>query len=91
MNTPNDSHALADQIAITTPGDVGGTWYVKDSSFKIFASNGHHEAHLGWDIDFGQDPIAGAISRITVESMKYFPTDSNLYDGNPGALGKKPN
>ena len=62
-------------MTMTTPGDVGGTWYVADSTFRIFPTTGHH-ASLLYDIqDEGSDPAAGAISKITVESMQYFPSD----------------
>ena len=70
-------------MAVTWPNStyngVAGTDFVKESSFQFFADYGHHAAAIGWaysSTDYDNvDPIAGAISKITVESMKYFPSD----------------
>ena len=66
-------------MAVTWPAGsypgVTGTGFVKESSFQFFADYGHHAAALWGDNDDNVDPIAGAISMITVESMKYFPSD----------------
>ena len=72
----------------TYPSDNGGTGYVKESSFRFSSANGHfHYGNTGND---SNDPAAGAIAKITVESMKYFPSDYYIqYDNN--TLGQKVN
>ncbi len=68
--------------------------YTDNSTFKFFNLNGHYidpEKNNGsW-----RDPSAGAISKITVESMKYFPSNysqaSNGSYGTGGYLGVNPN
>ena len=64
-------------IATTFPNDYGA-----DSSFQFFAGNGHHAHEIWSDINLNVDPAAGAISKITVESMKYFTSD--YYSDNSG-------
>ena len=49
--------------------------YGTDSTFQFFARYGHHAGVLNWwDAGGNEDPAAGPISKITVESMKYFPS-----------------
>lgn len=76
-------------FAATFPSDDGGTGYVKESSFKFFSAWGHYN---NYEYRPRYDPSAGAISKITVESMKYFPSNGYyLFDDGSEALGKKPN
>ena len=63
------------KINFTEPGGRSGTGYTANSSFKFFADDGHYSAIIGWGSGADRDPIAGAISKITVESMKYFPSN----------------
>ncbi len=61
------------------------TGFTANSAFQFFTTQGHHSANItfggGWD----NDPVAGAISKITVESMKYFPSDYLVPNGSgPG-------
>ncbi len=47
------------------------------ASFQFFARHGHHANELysnNPDSSYWQDPAAGPIAKITVESMKYFPS-----------------
>ena len=94
QNTLNNNY---DYINFTLPTDTGGTGFVKASSFQFFTSWGHHYDELYGDDNSGywHDPAAGAISKITVESMKYFPSDydqaGNGTNGNGGYLGVNPN
>jgi hypothetical protein len=54
----------------------GSAGYSANSSFRFFTGGGHYSASIGYsDDDYDMDPIAGAISKITVESLKYFPSD----------------
>ena len=70
----------------TRPSWRGGTGYVKESSFRFSSDSGHfHGGYTGSD---SFDPAAGAISKITVESMKYFPSDYYIQYNNQ--LGQKP-
>ena len=77
-------------VSITSPGDNGGTGFVKESSFRFFANNSHQYHFLERGSNDGYDPIAGAISKITVESLKYFPSGYQLKYDFSGALGIKP-
>ena len=71
------------QRANTYDGVFGEPGYSANSSFRFFTSQGHYSESLGWDDNNDKDPIAGAISKITVESLKYFPSDYYV-DNNPG-------
>ena len=79
--TTDNNWAVVNRIEYTEPSDTDGTGYVKESSFRFFNIYGHYNdaAHVySWN-----DPAAGAIAKITVESMKYFPsTYVNGYEYN---------
>jgi len=62
------------------------TGYTANSSFQFYTRNGHHAQSLGYGGSSNYDPAAGAISKITVESMKYFPSDYYSAGGS-GYLG----
>ena len=101
----NNSWLEGYYVAHTSPGDQGGSGYNSNSSFKISSARGHYsESHSVWhgynyehniwltqpDRTF-YDPAAGAISKFTVESMKYFKTNSNYdSDGTADTLGLRP-
>ena len=78
------------RIDFDHPSNTGGTGYVKESSFRFFNSDGHYNDpthEYSWE-----DPAAGAIAKITVESMKYFPSGYSIgngaeYDLVPGDYG----
>ena len=89
-DSEHSGYSLVDNISITSPGDNGGTGFVKESSFRFFANYSHQYHVLQRGSDQGRDPVAGAISKITVESMKYFPSDYYLKYNFSGALGKNP-
>ena len=74
------------QRANTNDGVFGEPGYSANSSFRFFAYGGHYSASIGYSGDnYDKDPIAGAISKITVESLKYFPSDYYVYnDPGPG-------
>ena len=83
-------------IDYESPADTDGTGYVEESSFKFYTYDGHASGEA--NSNYWTDPSAGAISKITVESMKYFP--SNYINGNQennstafggGYLGVNPN
>ena len=80
---------ITDNFQVQYPSSDGGTGYVKEASFKFFPFGGHFNLNnIGTS---SNDPAAGAISKITVESMKYFPTDYNLeWSTNPGTYGLRP-
>ena len=79
--TADNNWDIVNRIEYTEPDDTDGTGYVKESSFRFFNIYGHYNdaAHVySWN-----DPAAGAIAKITVESMKYFPsTYVNGYEYN---------
>ena len=55
--------------------------YSANSSFRFFVAYGHYAEASEFNADnLDYDPIAGAISKITVESMKYFPSDYYVLD-----------
>ena len=65
-----DSTYFTDNMGIDNPQSYG-----TDSTFQFFTSYGHHAGVLNWYNAGGNyDPAAGPISKITVESMKYFPS-----------------
>jgi len=69
-NFYNDAWYRFDWVKI---GDLD----VSNASFEFFTARGHHGTETGrhpWERRFWQDPAAGPISKITVESMKYFPS-----------------
>jgi len=70
----------ADHNNFTGPTDGNGTGFTANSSFKFFTAGGHYSASIGHGAGNDYDPIAGAISKITVESMKYFPSNYINYD-----------
>jgi hypothetical protein len=84
-----------DTLGITVPSESGGTGYVKESSFRFASRWGHYRDPNTYNNNPGHspayDPAAGAIAKITVESMKYFPSDYQAVNNDPGDLGKKPN
>lgn len=66
------------QLANTYDGVFGEPGYSANSSFRFFALEGHYndfDSEDYWGVKWHGDPIAGAISKITVESLKYFPSD----------------
>ena len=78
---------------IYTTVNIGTTWpssFDSNTSFQFFPNNGHHQHGLSsWGYtDENVDPVAGAISKITVESMKYFPSD--YYVANDPGYGVRP-
>ena len=89
-------------ISYTTPSDVGGSGYNSNSSFKFMTWLGHythdHYVHNQYDSAVKTtdntnfyDPAAGAIAKVTVESMKYFPAESYAGHGSyRNTLGKDP-
>jgi hypothetical protein len=63
------------QLANNDDIGFGSAGYSANSSFRFFALEGHYSASIGYYGNYDKDPIAGAISKITVESLKYFPSD----------------
>ncbi len=68
----HDFDSYAD-IGYISPAETDGTGYVKESSFRFFSYYGHYNDLVDFN-DQWNDPAAGAIAKITVESMKYFPS-----------------
>ncbi len=63
-------------------------YFKSDATIQFFSYNGHHVNDIARRVvanaDY-DDPIAGAIDKITVESMKYFPSDYYaISDPGPG-------
>ena len=81
-------------IEYTTP-NLNGTpnVYTDNSTFRFYTYDGHASGEA--NSNNWRDPSAGAISKITVESMKYFPSNysqaSNGSYGTGGYLGVNPN
>ena len=81
-------------IEYTTP-NLNGTpnVYTDNSTFRFYTYDGHASGEA--NSNNWRDPSAGAISKITVESMKYFPSNysqaSNGVYGTGGYLGVNPN
>ena len=102
IGDPGSFWENSNYISYTTPSDVGGSGYNSNSSFKFMTWLGHythdHYVHNTTDsavkttdnTDF-YDPAAGAIAKVTVESMKYFPAESYAgYGSYRNTLGKDP-
>ena len=71
-------------ISSTSPDDAGGTGFVAESSYQFFTKNGHHRAELYSGIQNEDEDPALGISKITVESMKYFPAGYRHWNTSPG-------
>jgi hypothetical protein len=100
------SYDVKESIAWTSPGDIGGTGFNSNSSFRITNWWGHysqnHNVHwededkanprVNDDVTASgfRDPEAGAISKITVASAKYFESSHLSYGGNADTLGLRP-
>ena len=67
--------------------------YTDNSTFRFYTYDGHASGEA--NSNNWRDPSSGAISKITVESMKYFPSNysqaSNGVYGTGGYLGVNPN